>query len=199
MNPCRILVGSTRRPKLQAVQEAVTSFAEKLCPARDLEVRACGAESGVSHTPTSREELMRGARQRAQAIHAKYAGTEDRAEYYVGLEGGFDVVHENGLRRVFLQSWAYVTDGRSGHFGCSGLIEVPEALAVEVVDRGVELSVAIDQFAGSIGIRDAQGAWGVLTDNLVVRHESFRLAVLNAFAPFFNARTYNGAASAAGA
>jgi len=35
------------------------------------------------------------------------------------------------------------------------------------VDRGVELSVAIDRFAGQIGIRDAQGAWGVLSGNLV--------------------------------
>jgi inosine/xanthosine triphosphatase len=199
MDVCRILVGSTRKPKLQAVQEAVTAFAEKLCSGGDLEIRSCEGESGVGHTPVSREDLMRGARQRAEALVAKYAQTENRAEYYVGLEGGFDVVQENGIRRVFLQSWAYVTDGERGHFGCSGLVEVPNALADDVVNRGTELSVAIDHFAGVVGVRDAQGAWGVLTDNLIVRQESFRLAVLAAFAPFYNARMYRDAGAAAGA
>ena len=31
--------------------------------------------------------------------------------------------------------------------------------------KGVELSVAIDRFAGEAGIRDGQGAWGVLSAN----------------------------------
>ena len=51
-------------------------------------------------------------------------------------------------------------------------------------------------FAGAAGIRDAQGAWGVLSGNLVTRQESFRLAVVTAFAPFFNPKIYQGAAVA---
>lgn len=61
----------------------------------------------------------------------------------------------------------------------------------------MELGVAIDRFAGAVGIRDAQGAWGVLTGNLVSRQESFRLAVLTAFAPFYNWKMYRSAAAAA--
>ena len=56
-----------------------------------------------------------------------------------------------------------------------------------------ELSAAIDHFAGGRGIRDAQGAWGVLTCNLITRQEAFRIAVIHAFAPFFNASLYWGA------
>ena len=67
-----------------------------------------------------------------------------------------------------------MSDGRRGHFGCSGSIELPEALAEEVLSRGTELSVAIDRFAGAVGIRDGQGAWGVLSRNLISRQESFR-------------------------
>jgi len=63
-------------------------------------------------------------------------------------------------------------------------------VAEEVVDRSVELSVAIDRFAGEVGIRDAQGAWGVLSGNLVTRQDSFRIAVITAFAPFYNAKMY---------
>jgi non-canonical (house-cleaning) NTP pyrophosphatase len=121
-----------------------------------------------------------------------------RADYCIGLEGGLDVAVESGTRRVFLESWAYVTDGARGHFGCSGSIELPEALAEEVLSRGTELSAAIDRYAGAVGIRDGQGAWGVLTENLVSRQESFRLAVVAAFAPFYNVKMYQPAAQAAG-
>jgi non-canonical (house-cleaning) NTP pyrophosphatase len=53
------------------------------------------------------------------------------------------------------------------------------------VDRGIDLSQAIDAYADGRGIRDAQGAWGVLTGNLITRLDSFRIAVINSFAPFF--------------
>jgi inosine/xanthosine triphosphatase len=194
VNACRIAVGSTRRPKLQAVQEATASFAAKLSPHAPLEIQGHEIESGVSHTPSSREELMQGARQRAEALHKMLAESGQHIDYFVGLEGGLDVAVENGTRRVFLESWAYVTDGVRGHFGCSGSIEIPELLAEEVLSRGTELSVAIDNYAGAVGIRDGQGAWGVLTDNLVSRQESFRLAVVAAFAPFYNVRMYRPAA-----
>jgi non-canonical (house-cleaning) NTP pyrophosphatase len=114
--------------------------------------------------------------------------------YFVGLEGGLDVVTGKEGRRVFLESWAYVTDGLGkGSFGRSGGIEVPAALAEQVLERGVELSVAIDRFAGGRGIRDAQGAWGILSRNLITRQDAFRVAVVSAFAPFFNAAIYNAA------
>jgi inosine/xanthosine triphosphatase len=116
--------------------------------------------------------------------------------YFVGLEGGLDVLQQDGDRRVLLESWAYVSDGRSGHYGRSGGVEVPDALAREVLEHGVELSVAIDRFAGAVGIRDAQGAWGVLSSGLISRTEAFRVAVLAAFAPFFNAKMYHAASAA---
>ena len=109
----------------------------------------------------------------------------------MGLEGGLDVIREGEARRVFLENWAYVTDGAGrGAFGQSGALPMPEPLAIRVVDEGVELAEAIDAFAGAQGIRDAQGAWGVLTRNLITRQDAFRTAVINAFAPFFNAAAY---------
>jgi inosine/xanthosine triphosphatase len=197
MNPCRIAVGSTRRPKLQAVHEAAAAFAALLSPDAPLEIEGHEVESGVSHTPVSREELMQGARQRAEALERLFRGSAKHSDYFVGLEGGLNVASENGRRCVFLESWAYVTDGTRGHFGCSGSMEIPEALAEVVLSHGMELGVAIDRFAGAVGIRDAQGAWGVLTGNLVSRQESFRLAVLTAFAPFYNGKMYRPAAAAA--
>jgi inosine/xanthosine triphosphatase len=192
-----IAVGSTRRPKLNAVIEAASRIAPLLGEG-SMDVTGYEVESGVSHTPVSREELMQGARQRAEILQNKLRSSGATADFFVGVEGGLDVAVENGERRVFLESWAYVSDGTRGHFGCSGSIELPEALAEEVLSRGTELSAAIDEFAGAVGIRDSQGAWGVLSRNLISRQESFRRAVEVAFAPFYNATTYR-AQTAAGA
>jgi inosine/xanthosine triphosphatase len=206
-----VAVGSTRPLKLRAVSDALESFyssglsfeaqGKQLQPARAgssldpgvrFEVVGTPVSSGVGHTPLSRAELMAGARGRAMAV-ASRAGEQGQARrYFVGLEGGLDVVHDNGRRLAFLESWAFVADssGRES-WGHAGGVVLPEALAVQVLDQGVELSAAIDAFAGEQGIRDAQGAWGVLTGNLITRHDVLRTAVINAFAPFFNPRLYS--------
>jgi len=211
MNKVILAVGSKRGPKLKAVSEALVAFSIVLAPGAQFEVVGVEVESGVSNTPASREELMRGARQRAEALLQLARKNGDAWRYFVGLEGGLDVVQEGasveemqwrtalkqyGRRRVFLESWAYVTDGVRGHYGRSGGIELPEALAHEVLENGVELSVAIDKFAGAVGIRDAQGAWGVLSNNFITRQEAFRVAMIAAFAPFYNEKMYRAAAAA---
>ncbi len=190
MEKVYVAVGSTRRPKLNAVWESLSIFGPALDPNVQFDVVGVEIESGVGHTPASREELMRGARQRADALVRIARERQEPWRYFIGLEGGLDVVEENSRRRVFLESWAYVSDGTRGAFGRSGGIEVPATLADEVLNRGVELSAAIDKFAGGKGIRDAQGAWGVLSSNLITRQDAFRVAVVSAFAPFFNKDLY---------
>lgn len=192
-----VAVGSTRRPKLNAVWEALSVFGPTLDPNVQFEVAGIEVASGVGHTPGSRNESMRGARQRAEALVKIARQRSEPWRYFVGLEGGLDIVSENhgaisepARRRVFLESWAYVTDGTDGAYGRSGGIEVPAALAADVLDAGTELSAAIDRFAGGKGIRDAQGAWGILSRNLITRQDAFRVAVVSAFAPFFNAALY---------
>jgi inosine/xanthosine triphosphatase len=215
MEKITVAVGSTRRPKLNAVTEAIQSLAAVLAASEsgaEIEIVGVEVESGVGHTPSSRQESMRGARHRAESLVQLARQRNQPWRYFVGLEGGLDVIHEHSAvsgvvndlkiasathsRRVFLESWAYVTDGSRGHFGRSGGVEIPAALAHEVLDLDIELSVAIDRFAGAVGIRDAQGAWGVLSSNRITRQEAFRVAVVAAFAPFYNAKMYRAAAAA---
>jgi inosine/xanthosine triphosphatase len=192
METIRIAVGSKRAPKLDAVREALVAVGPLLRPKSNFEVMGFEVEAGVSHTPRSCAELMAGARGRCEALSSV---DEQTAAYFIGLEGGLDVIYENGhetgRRLVFLESWAYVSDadGR-GFYGRSGAILLPDGLAIEVLDRGTELSHAIEAYTGIQGVRDSQGAWGILTKNLINRQESFRIAVISAFAPFFNAALY---------
>ena len=200
-----VAVGSRRPPKLNAVSEALKAW-ESLLPAdAAFEVVGVDVPSGVGDTPISRAELMAGARGRAEALQRLARERGEAWRYFVGLEGGLEVVCEdqeflrgtakvlqrNSRRWVFLQSWAFVSDGAGGEaYGQSGGILLPEVLARHVLDEGLELSVAIDAHAGGRGIRDAQGAWGVLTRDLITRQEAFRIAVIHAFAPYFNAKMY---------
>jgi inosine/xanthosine triphosphatase len=186
-----IAVGSTRKPKLDAVREALADFGERLDTGAGIEIVGIAVPSTVRHTPLSREETMAGAKSRVLALKQLADEQAEPWRFLVGLEGGLDVIAENGARRVFLENWVYVADraGRAA-WGRSGGILLPETLAAEVVDRGVELGEAIDAFAGERGIRDAQGAWGVLSRNLITRQEAFRIAVIGAFAPFYNGEIY---------
>ena len=96
MKTIRIAVGRERRPKVNAVQEAVASFLGQFGPGTNCEVKGYEIESGVSHTPTSRQELMRGARQREEALRAKLEQQAIAADFFVGVEGGLEVVVEDG-------------------------------------------------------------------------------------------------------
>jgi inosine/xanthosine triphosphatase len=202
MNKLTIAVGSKRGPKMAAVTQALAEIAPLLGDAVQFDVVGVEVESGVGHTPASRAELMRGARQRAEAVQRVAQQNNQHWDYFAGLEGGLDVVAAHAQHPVspdlgdvppcvFLESWAYISDGRVGHYGRSGAVEIPEALAHEVLENGVELSVAIDAWAGARGIRDAQGAWGILTRNLISRQEAFRIAVIAAFAPFYGGEMYS--------
>jgi inosine/xanthosine triphosphatase len=205
-----VAVGSKRGPKVNAVTEALASIRNTVAREFDFEIVGIEVPSGVRHTPLSREDLMAGARHRAEALVQMALAENNPWKYFVGLEGGIDVipgpyampnldvlpdvdiVSETRKRWVFLENWAYVTDGTPlGAFGQSGAVLLPDSLAKTVVDDGVELSEAIDALTGRHNIRDREGAWGILTRGLISRQEAFRLAVINAFAPFFNRDVYS--------
>lgn len=187
-----IAVGSARRVKVNAVREALAAFGTFLSEGAQFEVAGVDVPSGVRHTPLTREDTMVGARQRAEALRRIARENNEPWKYFVGLEGGLEVIHVGGTHWVFLENWAYASDsGGLGFFGQSGAVMLPDALVKSVVDEGVELSDAIDAFAGSKRIRDANGAWGILTRNLITRQDAFRSAVINAFAPLFNNAIYS--------
>ena len=48
----------------------------------------------------------------------------------------------------------------------------------------------MDEVTGGRDIRSKQGAWGVLSRDLVTRSMSFELALIAAFAPFYNPKLY---------
>lgn len=185
-----IAVGSTRGPKVEAVRRALAIIGDRISGLAAAEVVALDVVDAPP-MPLAVDEMLDGARSRAHLALEALQTQGRQGAFGIGLEGGIDLRRADPLaRRGFLMSWAYVTDGRRGAHGCGGGIEVPTALLDRVVDDGVELGQAVDDFAKDLDVRSKQGAWGVLSDGLFDRQRSFELALLNAFAPFYNPEAY---------
>jgi non-canonical (house-cleaning) NTP pyrophosphatase len=141
--------------------------------------------------PLTDWQLMEGARDRALAVRDLLQSKRMDADVYVGLEGGFHSISIEGEWHTFLRGWAYATDGAKGAFGAAPSISVPDSIVKSVVEGREELGLVIDKVAGMRDTRSRQGAWGVLSRDLVTRSDSFELALIAALAPFYNSKLYS--------
>jgi len=141
--------------------------------------------------PLTDWQLMEGARERALAVRDSLHSRRLEADIYVGLEGGFHSISIGGEWHTFLRGWAYATDGERSAFGGAPSISVPAEIVKNVVQGRRELGIVIDEVSGGRDVRSKQGAWGVLSRDLVTRSMSFELALVAAFAPFYNPKLYD--------
>jgi inosine/xanthosine triphosphatase len=179
-----IIIASTRIPKINGVKKAVGRISSHFgIDQTSISFVSVEAQSGVSDTPKSIEELMLGAEQRAKKAFQK---KDTERVFSVGVEGGLFMCGE----KVFLQSWVCVYDGAQCHFGSSGSIELPRDLAKTVIIDGIDLGTAIDKFAQQVDIRSKQGTFGILTRDLITREDSFEEAAIFALTPLFNHSLY---------
>jgi inosine/xanthosine triphosphatase len=186
----RIALGSDRAAKIMAVRASIARIAA-IDPAwAKATVVARAVETTVPAMPMNDWELMQGARERALAIRDQLEGQGLGADLYVGLEGGFHSISIEGDWHTFLRGWAYATDGETGAFGGTPSISVPASLTKKVVEGRRELGLVIDEVAGIHDVRSRQGAWGILSRDLVTRAMSFETALVAAFAPFYNKAMY---------
>lgn len=186
-----IALGSDRAAKIMAVRAAVARVATIDDDWASANVVARRVETSAPAMPLTDWQLMEGARERALAVRDSLHSRRLEADIYVGLEGGFHSISISGEWHTFLRGWAYATDGEKGAFGAAPSISVPAPIVTNVVQGRKELGVVIDEVTGGRDIRSKQGAWGVLSRDLVTRSMSFELALIAAFAPFYNPKLYS--------
>jgi inosine/xanthosine triphosphatase len=185
-----IALGSDRAAKIMAVRASVARVATIDPEWNDVNVVARRVETNAPAMPLTDWQLMEGARERALAVRDSLHSRRLEADIYVGLEGGFHSISVGGEWHTFLRGWAYATDGEKSAFGAAPSISVPAEIVKNVVQGRRELGVVIDEVTGGRDIRSKQGAWGVLSRDLVTRSLSFELALIAAFAPFYNPKFY---------
>jgi inosine/xanthosine triphosphatase len=174
-NSMKIAVGSTNPVKVTAVRQTIT----RIWP--EAEIVPIAVPSGVSDMPMSDEETQLGAKNRALAALKALD-----ADFGVGLEGGVQA-ESFGL---VLHGWVVVVtkDGRTG-IGGGGRLPLPEHIAQKVL-AGTELGHVMDEVLDDHNTKQKGGAVGALTNGLVLREETFALAVAYAFAPFVSPDLY---------
>lgn len=186
-----IALGSDRAAKIMAVRASIVRIAAIDSDWTSANVVARRVETNAPAMPLTDWQLMEGARERALAVRDSLHSRRLEADIYVGLEGGFHSISVGGEWHTFLRGWAYATDGEKSAFGAAPSISVPPEIVKSVVQGRRELGMVIDEVAGGRDIRSKQGAWGVLSRDLVTRSLSFELALIAAFAPFYNPKFYS--------
>lgn len=94
----KIIIATQSPPKVQAIQEAIAK-----CPYlqnENIEIVSMKAKSGVSDMPTSMEENMLGAKNRAFDAQNQVSD----ADFYIGMEGGTSFI----LDKTYLFGAVYI-------------------------------------------------------------------------------------------
>ena len=169
-----ITVASLNPVKLNA---ALAAF-QQMFPQQRFSVDGVSVPSGVPDQPTSLSQTMEGARNRANNAHA----ARPQSDYWVGIEGG---IEDSALGMTcFARVHVLGRDGVAG-LGQTAVFYLPREVA-ELVRGGLELGAADDQVFGRDNSKQANGAIGLLTDDLVDREAYYTHAVIMALVPFKN-------------
>lgn len=138
----------------------------------DFSLRCYAVSSGVSETPDSDEEALRGCYQRIENLLA----LDSKADIVIALEG----LTEKTTFGTFLYGWAVLKNITTGkmYYGCSGKIMLPEEVA-SGLSRDTKLSELVMEKFSSITKVDLEriGTNGVFTDGMYTRSDEFSTAL----------------------
>ena len=150
------------------------------------------AQSSVAEMPLTLNELLDGARNRALFVYKKLSSENNIPEFVIGMEGGVFRTHHfnNHSDCALLQNWVYTYNGKTGFFGSSPGLPLPHKISRALYEQKRELAEVIDTISGKQDVRSNEGAFGILTENLLSRSEAFETAVINSIIPFLNTKYY---------
>ena len=172
-----IAIASYNPVKLAAARQGF----EMAFPEQEFSFVPVSTSSGVSEQPFSDQETLSGAEERARQA----SGLAPEADYWVGIEGGVEE-HPCGMAAF---AWVGVRGAAQNGRGRSAAFFLPEAVAA-LVRQGVELGTADDIIFGRSNSKQANGAIGLLTGDVIDRAALYVPAVIMALIPFKNPELY---------
>ena len=171
-----IILGSTSPVKVNATKQAFQTYFD------DVEVTALPLPSGVKAFPTSDEETLRGAMNRAE----KARELEPRADFAVGIEGGLVRLESH----VFVHQIAVVIKDDIKGIGISQGYIAPDRLIDQLDMESDDSRRIIDGYFGRNEILSDEGVIGVITNGVLTRTDASRDAVICAMTRFINPEYY---------
>lgn len=172
-------IGTTNRPKSLAIEYVLThspytewaTFSGHKVP------------SWVPDMPTTLEEIRTWAKNRA--INTRREMLD--ADYFVGMEWW---VYQDCEWENYWLVWVVYIEDREGkwHYGYSCHLEVPERVVEGLFDgHHRTLAHVMTELGEDDDIAEKSWSFGVFTDDMIPRSESFIQATKSALAPHFNA------------
>jgi len=172
-----IVIASTNPVKLKAALEGFHA----MFPEEQFDVINEKVDLGIPNQPMTDEETLDGATLRANEMKSRHP----EADYWVGIEGGV----ADWPIGMGTYAWVVVLSGTKMGRGRSGEFFLPEIVA-EKVRQGVELGEADDLIFSRNNSKQANGAVGLLTGDVIDRARLYVPAVVFALIPFKNPDLY---------
>jgi inosine/xanthosine triphosphatase len=175
----KVIVASLNPIKIQATLNAFKSF----YPDREIVIETLDVDSGVSPHPTTAEESIQGALNRAEKASFSIIG----ADYYVGIEGG--LIQSDS--HVWEIGWVAIRS-KNGQMatGLSSGVEMKGKL-LELIKNGTELSQAIVETYNIESPSKTNGFYGLVTDDRITRESSYKEGVIFALSQFAHPEYFN--------
>jgi len=175
----KVIIASKNPVKISSTEIGFS----KMFPEEIFEFEGISAESGVSDQPMSEEETLQGATNRAENA----SESSSAADYWVGVEGGLKEIED----KMEAYAWIVVIskDGTIGR-GKTGSFFLPDKVA-ELIKQGKELGEADDIVFGRTNSKQANGAVGILTGDVLTRTTFYEPAIILALIPFKNPKLYS--------
>lgn len=162
-------VGSKNTFKLKAVKEALQKMG--------IEATVAGFEtnSRVSAQPIGKETFI-GARNRALAVNS------DKADFKIGIESGIEKREKTYLDFAVV----YVIDKNDVEkYATTAYFQLPDEIG-KLIDKGYELSDAMDKFYNLKNSKNTLSAVGFLTEGKITLKDILVDATILAMHPFYN-------------
>ncbi|WP_297337315.1 inosine/xanthosine triphosphatase [Algoriphagus sp.] len=168
-----VIVGSKNPVKIYSAEDAFTLAFNK-----GFHINGVSSYSDVSAQPKGDEETRLGAKNRALSAQRIFP----EGDFWVGIEGGV-ATDELGMNAF---AWIYIinSEGKSSQ-AKTAIFYLPKAIA-ELIDSGMELGHADDQFFDQENSKQRGGSVGILTKGALDRRSYYAQAIVLALIPFLN-------------
>lgn len=174
----KVIICSKNPVKIEATKQAFLSVFRN--DKDNYKFSGLSVSSQVSDQPMSQEETYQGAINRANN-----AKKEIEADYYVGIEGGIEIIKEE----LEAFAWIVILSNKKLGKAKTGSFFLPKKLA-DLVKQGYELGDATDIVFGSHNAKQKGGAVGYLTNNALNREKFYKETISMALIPFINKDLY---------
>ncbi|MGK9369960.1 inosine/xanthosine triphosphatase [Melioribacter sp. Ez-97] len=175
----KIIVGSKNPVKIEAAREVFSIYFN------NQKVESYDAPSGVSPQPVG-DETFRGAYNRAFHLYSLFNDKSERADFYVGIEGGITKLYGKWFA---FGCMCILDSNKRDSYGLSPFFELPDSITQKLLD-GIELGTVMDELTSRENTKQKEGAIGFFTRGVMNRKELYAEGLKTAIIPFLHEKLF---------